>query len=90
MHLAPWKTFIGLLVNKFWGFSIDTKGGAVLSDRNLKAIREAKPPNNAAEVASLVCMLTQNRRWVNMFSDIIEKVGTGTAARVRHRAESSH
>jgi hypothetical protein len=26
--LAPWKTFIGLRVNKFWGFSIDGNGGA--------------------------------------------------------------
>ena len=70
-YLAPWKTFIGLLVNKFWGFNIDAKGGAVLSERNIKAIKEMKPPNNAAEVSSLVGAWTQNRRWVSMFSDIM-------------------
>jgi hypothetical protein len=61
--LAPWKTFIGLRVNKFWGFSIDGNGGAVLSERNLRVIREIKPP---AEVQSLIGAWTQNRRWFSI------------------------
>ena len=69
--LAPWKTFIGLRVNKFWGFSIDGNGGAVLSERNLRVIREMKPPTSAAEVQSLIGAWTQNRRWIPMFSSVV-------------------
>ena len=69
--LAPWKTFIALRINKFWGFSIDGNGGAVLSDRNLRVIREMKPPSGAAEVQSLIGAWTQNRRWIPMFSDVV-------------------
>ncbi len=69
--LAQWKTFIALRINKFWGFSIDGNGGAVLSDRDLRVIREMRPPNSAAEVQSLIGAWTQNRRWIPMFSSVV-------------------
>ena len=43
----------------------------MLSDRDLRVIREMRPPNSAAEVQSLIGAWTQNRRWIPMFSSVV-------------------
>ena len=69
IELGPVKSSGGFPVNQFFGVRIDNAGGSSLSESRVAAVRALKHPTGVSELRQVLGLLTQMRKWVNMFSD---------------------
>ena len=68
IELGPPKTSAGFHTSVFFGVEIHNSGGSGLAPSRIAAIRALKYPENVSELRQVLGLLTQCRKWVNMYS----------------------
>ena len=68
VELGPPKTSAGFAMTVFFGVEIHSSGGSGLAPSRIEAIRALKYPTNVSELRQVLGLLTQCRKWVEMYS----------------------
>ena len=68
VELGPPKSSGGFHKTVFYGVEIYNSGGSGLARSRIDAIRALKYPENVSEMRQVLGLLTQCRKWVNMYS----------------------
>ena len=68
VELGPPKSSGGFHKTVFYGVEVYNSGGSGLASSRIEAIRSLKYPENVSEMRQVLGLLTQCRKWVNMYS----------------------